>query len=290
MDGPVARPRHPVEPSRGDLVFAAIAPHGELAIPEACLPEQRGLAPATQQAMVELGARFDAARPAAVIVLTPHNVHVDRHLAVVTAATLEGSLEESATPIHLRVPTDRELALAVVERLRGSGIPAVGVSFGGNVPAEAVMPMDWAVLIPLWFMGGRGTPPVPTVIIAPARDLPPQTHVRAGQAIRSAVRESDRRVALIASCDHGHAHRADGPYGFHPAAAEFDRRVRERVRAGDLAAIAALDPALVADAKADSWWQMLMLHGALGQGWRADLLSYEVPTYFGMLCAAFTRA
>jgi aromatic ring-opening dioxygenase LigB subunit len=32
---------------------------------------------------------------------------------------------------------------------------------------------------------------------------------------------------------------------------------------------------------------MLMLHGALGDGFDVELLSYECPTYFGMLCAAF---
>jgi hypothetical protein len=31
-----------------------------------------------------------------------------------------------------------------------------------------------------------------------------------------------------------------------------------------------------------------MLHGALGERYAADLLSYEVPSYYGMLCAAFT--
>jgi hypothetical protein len=30
-----------------------------------------------------------------------------------------------------------------------------------------------------------------------------------------------------------------------------------------------------------------MLHGALGEGWRAEFLSYEASTYFGMLCAAY---
>jgi aromatic ring-opening dioxygenase LigB subunit len=44
-------------------------------------------------------------------------------------------------------------------------------------------------------------------------------------------------------------------------------------------------------AKADSLWQLLMLHGALeaGPAWRSELLSYEAPTYFGMCCAAYTR-
>jgi hypothetical protein len=30
-----------------------------------------------------------------------------------------------------------------------------------------------------------------------------------------------------------------------------------------------------------------MLHGALRNGWRAELLSYEAPSYYGMLTAAF---
>lgn len=34
----------------------------------------------------------------------------------------------------------------------------------------------------------------------------------------------------------------------------------------------------------------LMLHGAIGAGWRAEILSYEAPTYFGMLCASFVPA
>jgi len=31
-----------------------------------------------------------------------------------------------------------------------------------------------------------------------------------------------------------------------------------------------------------------MLHGALDGAFGVELLSYEAPTYFGMLCAAFT--
>jgi aromatic ring-opening dioxygenase LigB subunit len=94
-------------------------------------------------------------------------------------------------------------------------------------------------------------------------------------------------VALIASCDHGHAHDPNGPYGYSPASKIFDDRVVELVKRNALGELLSFEPAFVADAKADSFWQMLMLHGAIGGGWKADLLSYEAPTYFGMLCAAF---
>jgi aromatic ring-opening dioxygenase LigB subunit len=147
--------------------------------------------------------------------------------------------------------------------------------------------MDWGVLIPLWAMGGRHEPPVPAVVVSPARDLPLEAHVRAGRALARAAGESGKRIALIASADHGHAHDADGPYGFDPAAAAYDRQVVGLVQENRLEGLLELDPAFVDAAKADSWWQMLMLHGALGENWRAEFLSYEASTYFGMLCAAY---
>jgi aromatic ring-opening dioxygenase LigB subunit len=62
------------------------------------------------------------------------------------------------------------------------------------------------------------------------------------------------------------------------------------VRRNRLRDLVDVDPAWAVAAKADSFWQLLMLHGAIGDGWSVELLSYEVPTYFGMLCAAFSPA
>ena len=147
--------------------------------------------------------------------------------------------------------------------------------------------MDWGVLIPLWFMGGRSEPQVPAVVVSPARDRPIAEHVRAGRALARAAGASSKRIALIASADHGHAHDPSGPYGFDPAAATYDDQVVQRVRENRLSGLLELDPVFVEAAKADSWWQLAMLHGALGDGWRGDFLSYEASTYFGMLCAAY---
>jgi aromatic ring-opening dioxygenase LigB subunit len=265
------------------LVFAAIAPHATHALVEGEPPGAE-----TRAAMAELGRRFDAARPDAVVVLTPHTVHVEGAMAVVTAAHAAGSLAQwGAAGVELRVPVDTGLAATVRDAIRAAGIPVVGVSYGGNNQHEAVMPLDWATLIPLWWMGGRSDPQVPAVIVSPARDLSPEAHVRAGAAIARTVASDGRRVALVASCDHGHGHLADGPYGFRPESAVFDELVCSLVRDDRLAAVADVDPALVGAAAADSWWQMLMLSGALDGGWRGEFLSYEHPTYVGLLCAAY---
>ena len=268
------------------LVFAAIAPHGGLAIVEACRPEERLLATSTRAGMEELGRLFVAERPEAVVVATPHNVHIGNAMGVLVAGRVAGRLEGAPPSIALDVPAATDLAWLVLESLVLAGVPSVGVSFGGNDPATAVAPMDWGVLIPLWFMGGRHDPPVPLVVVTPARDLPASAHVDAGAAIAEAAAKSGLRVALIASADHGHAHVEGGPYGFHASAAVYDELVCKLVRTGNLAGLSDISPDLVEQAKADSWWQMLMLHGAT-TGWSGRLISYEAPTYFGMMTAAY---
>jgi len=268
------------------LVFAAIAPHGGIAIAEACSPDERDVALKTRAGMEELGRLFEEARPDVTIVATPHNVHVSNALGVIVASRVAGRLNGVSPPIRLDLPSDVELAWRLVEAMGTAGLSVAGVSFGSNDPASAVAPMDWGVLIPLWFMGGRSDPPVPVVVVTPARDLPAADHVNAGAAIAAVAAASGRRAAFIASADHGHAHQASGPYGYDPAATEYDALVADLVRSDRLDRLAEIPREMVEKAKADSWWQMLMLHGAT-RGWRGTLISYEAPTYFGMLTAAY---
>jgi aromatic ring-opening dioxygenase LigB subunit len=269
------------------LVFAAIAPHGGLAVAEACTPAERNLAITTRSGMRELGKLFVTAEPQAVVIATPHNVHISGAIGVIVAGRLAGRLAGAPRPVTLDVPSETDLSWLVLESLAAAGVPAAGVSFGSNDPATAIAPMDWGVLIPLWFMGGRHDPPVPVVVVTPARDLSAEAHVEAGAVIARAAAASGLRVAFIASADHGHAHHADGPYGFHPDAKRYDELICRLVRSGRLDLLCDIPIDLVESAKADSWWQLLMLHGATNGGWRGRLISYEAPTYFGMLTAAY---
>jgi aromatic ring-opening dioxygenase LigB subunit len=242
------------------IAFAAVAPHGDI-----------DLAVELREAMTELGRRFARAAVDTAVVVTPHNVHVDGHFAVVVAGRVGATA------------TDRDLAARVLAELREDGLPAVGVSYGGNDPSEAEMPLDWGTGVPLDFMRAERV-----VVVSPARDRPLAEHVRAGAAIARATEPSNsllqgNRVALIASADHGHAHDAEGPYGFDPAAAAYDRAVQEILVSGRLDVTPLAE--LVEAAKADSLWQLLVLQGAVGESAGVDLLHYAAPTYYGMLCA-----
>ena len=229
------------------ICFACIAPHGDL-----------DEIPALRDAMQELGRRFDASGAETAIVVTPHNVHVEGHFAVVTAARV-GEWE-----------TDRERAAELLH----ADLPILGVSYGGNMVEQAEMPLDWGSEVPLAFMRAKQV-----VVVAPARDLSLDEHIRLGEAIE----RLPGRHALIASADHGHTHAADGPYGYHRASVDYDGLL-QRILASERLDFRPL-VGLVDDAKADSLWQLLVLQGAVGEAARADVLAYVAQSYFGMLVA-----
>ena len=234
------------------ICFACIAPHGDL-----------DLDPGLRVAMEELGRRFAAAAPEVAVVVTPHSVHVDGHFAVVTAGKV-GEWE-----------TDAKAAAALL----GAPLPVLGVSYGGNDSATADFPVDWGTEVPLAFMAA------PRVVVAsPARDRPLEEHLRLGEEIAALP----GRVALVASADNGHAHQSDGPYGFDPAAAEYDAKLQEILTSDRLDFLPLAD--LAEPAKADSLWQLLVLQGAVGETARADVLAYAAPTYYGMLVAEIQTA
>src|SRR5258706_4486515 len=121
------------------LVFACIAPHGSIAIPDAKPKARPTLASATTAGMQELGRRFTAAEPDVSIVLTPHNIHIEGAMAVIDAGTVSGDLLQWGNPISMSIPIDRELTLSVRDAIRQAGIPIVAASYGGNDPVTAVL-------------------------------------------------------------------------------------------------------------------------------------------------------
>jgi aromatic ring-opening dioxygenase LigB subunit len=234
------------------LVFACIAPHGDV-----------DLDPSLRPAMEELGRRAAAAAPDIAVVVTPHSVHVEGHYAVVTSAKV-GEYE-----------TDAAAASALLE----AELPILSVSYGSNWTEFAEFPLDWGAEIPLGFVRA---PKV--VVVSPSRDRPLEEHLQLGKAIAALP----GRVALIASADHGHGHTADGIYGFHPASAHYDALVQEILASDRLDFFPLAE--LVEDATADSLWQLVVLQGAVGESARADVLAYAAPTYYGMLVAEVQAA
>jgi aromatic ring-opening dioxygenase LigB subunit len=272
------------------LVFGCIAPHGSI-IPGAPGSEQCA---ATTAAMREIGRRMESAAPNTVLVVTPHGVRVDGAMAISLSERAAGTLEdpiivEGATrDVSVDLAVDQRLARAILDRAAAVSIPAAGVHYGATSGPHDCYPLDWGAVVPLWFLGAHFAQPPSVVVVVPSRVLPLDALARFGSVVASVAQDSASRVALIASADQAHAHSEEGPYGYDPAAAEFDEWMVAAIKEGELAGLAHANMDLVGRACPDALWQTLVLAGALERvPMRGELLSYERPSYYGMLTATY---
>ncbi|MDV3278750.1 MAG: hypothetical protein LYZ69_09870 [Nitrososphaerales archaeon] len=271
------------------LVYACIAPHGGEIVPELA-GDKLSLFTPTRKGMRRIASQMKSARPDTIVLASPHSLRLHKHIGVVLAEHSTGRVVEGRKGISLKADCDIKLAWKILEEAERADLPVVGANYGTLEGLLSDLAMDWGTLIPMWFFLKEMRLRSRLVVVTPSREVPLRRNFEFGRAI-ARVAESDRkRVAFVASADQAHAHKKNGPYGFSPKAAVYDRLVTEAIAAGRLKSIMNLPRSLVDAAKPDSLWQMAMLAGILGEvGMRGDLFSYQVPTYYGMLCAGYTR-
>ncbi len=273
------------------LVFACIAPHGSMVIP--VLKEQGSeKALATTAALEELKRRMQDYRPETIVLVTPHGHRVDNAFSLLNNERVVGELEpepgSSGQGFSITFQVDKELNAAIVSAARSIRVPVRRIGYAVIEDPEFYQPLDWGASVPLWFLGNIN--PQPKVVIAcPDRGfLGWEQYEPFGLSIRKAAETLNRRIAFVASADLGHAHDRNGPYGYDIASQEFDAALIEAVKAQDLGQLLSFDQDWLKRAATDAYGQMLNLHGAIeGMNFKGKLLSYQVPTYFGMMCVAY---
>jgi aromatic ring-opening dioxygenase LigB subunit len=231
------------------------------------------------------------ARPDTIVVATPHNLRLWKHIGVVVSEHSSGRVAEGKREVRMRVKCDVGLAKKVVEAAESRGLPVVAANYGALEGPMSDLAMDWGTLVPLWFLLRGAGLKSRIVIVTPSRGIPLGMNFEFGRAIADVAEGTRKRVAFVASADQAHAHSRKGPYGFDRRAEEYDQRVVEAIQKGRLSSITSLPTALVEAAKPDSLWQMTILAGAMDAvPMEGKVLTYQVPTYYGMLCAGFQPA
>jgi aromatic ring-opening dioxygenase LigB subunit len=283
------------------LVFAAIVPHGFPIIPDLSDDAEGGMA--TREAMLEFGRRISTAQPDVVVIATPHGMRAEGMVALAAVARGAGKLDWEGRSFEMNIPVDLDFTDEIAAQARARDVPIALIGYAGNRRSQSAAPLDWGIITPSYFIGhtrnlvGQGSIPAaapaediapPIVIINPSRQLPYEANVEFGRAIADAARASDKRVAFIASCDWGHCHIAEGPYGYNSESARIDGIVVDAVKRNDIKSLMSLTDQETSDAAIDGLWQTLMLEGFIeGTGATSDLLVYEAPRYYGMIVATF---
>jgi aromatic ring-opening dioxygenase LigB subunit len=262
-------------------------------IPELATRTTQGRFLRTRKGMLRIAKQIRETNPDTIVIATPHNLRLLGKIGVVTSENSSGRLQgslRSKRSVYLKVRCDQEFAERLVNRAASRGLPVVGANYGGSEGVSSDLPMDWGTLIPLWFVMKLFKKGPKVVIITPSREIPLFQNRAFGRLIAELAENKAKRYVFIASADQAHAHKKSGPYGFNRAAAEYDRFVVDAIEKNRIQSVMSLKTKFVENAKPDSLWQMAMLAGVLSKvKMRAELFSYQVPTYYGMICSGFRR-
>jgi aromatic ring-opening dioxygenase LigB subunit len=271
------------------IEYACILPHGSDIIPRLAVRKTEHIFEKTRESVRRIARDIREVRPDLIIIASPHNLRLQSKIAIVTAENSTGQLNgRGGRKVTLSLKCDREFAQELLEESTRKHLPVVGANYGTAEGGGSDMPMDWGVLVPMWFVTREERVKARIVIVTPSREIPLRQNIAFGMTIAETAERRENRIAFIASADQAHAHMKSGPYGYHRSAAKYDDFVSEAIRKNRIESISRLSKSLVEDAKPDSLWQLAILAGiARIVDMRGELLSYEVPTYYGMICASF---
>jgi len=261
------------------LVFAGIAPHPPIMVPEVGRESIASVVDSID-AMAELTRRVIDSSAETVILISPHApLEVDSFVAYEGPEVTADFSNFNAPEIFFTASVDEELLSAI---RRGAE------SQHYKITALREQDLDHGTAVPLYFLQRNGFQG--RVVSLGYSFLSNDDHLRFGSCIRNAVEEVGRRVAFIASGDLSHRLKPHAPAGYNPEAHAFDDQVVDALRSNSPQRIVEIDYNLRKLAGECGYRSMLVAIGACSNlPLSCEVLSYEAPFGVGYLVAQLTN-
>src|SRR5947207_3747604 len=257
------------------LVFAGIAPHPPIMVPEVgreAIAEVRksidGMANLTQR-IIDSGAET-------VILISPHAPLEPAAFVAYDGPQLFGDFAKVRAPTATaHAELDDDLLNEITRSAAADNLIVMRIH-GQD--------LDHGTAVPLYFLQHNGWNG--KVVALGYSFLPNEDHLRFGKCIRSAIAKVGRRVAFVASGDLSHRLKPDAPAGYNPNAHLFDEEVVEAIRSGAPDQIVNIDQDLRRAAGECGYRSMLVALGMIqGANKSTEVISYEAPFGVGYLVA-----
>lgn len=263
----------------GSLVFAGIAPHPPIMVPEVgreAIAEVRG----SIEAMREFTERLVESGAETIVLVSPHAPLDARAFVAYQDAQLYGDFGNFRAPeARVEAELDEEMLKGISRAASEQGFEVVGIR-GYD--------LDHGTAVPLYFLqknGWRGR-----IVALGYSFLSNEDHVRFGSCIKRAADEAGRAVAFVASGDLSHRLKPEAPAGYYPQAYLFDQEITEAIRAAQPERIINIDPDLRKLAGECGYRSMLIAFGVAESATQDyEVLHYEAPFGVGYMVAQLAR-
>src|SRR5438067_343213 len=247
------------------LVFAGIAPHPPIMVPEvgheSCVEVQKSIG-----AMVELTERIIKSGAETVVLISPHAPLEPVAFVAYDGATLYGDFSMFRAPqTKVEASLDDDLLAEITRAAEQHNLITLRIRDTD---------LDHGTAVPLYFLQRNGWHG--KVVALGYSFLSNEDHLRFGKCIKQAIEKLQRPVAFIASGDLSHRLRLDAPAGYNPDAHLFDEAVVDAIRGNSTSRIVSIDQQLRRLAGECGYRSMLVAIGvAEDSDANCEVISYE---------------
>jgi len=257
------------------LVFAGIAPHPPIMVPEVggdAIVEVR----ASIDAMATLTKRIMDSKAETVVLISPHAPLEAVAFVAYDGPTLHGDFSMFRAPdTTVEAELDDDLLMEITRAGEQQNLMTLRIQRAN---------LDHGTAVPLYFLQRNGW--TGKVVALGYSFLSNEEHLRFGNCIRQAIASVNRPVAFIASGDLSHRLKPGAPAGYHANAHLFDEEVVAAIRNGETTRITNIDQNLRHQAGECGYRSMLVAFGVVeDSNPSCEVLSYEAPWGVGYLVA-----
>lgn len=251
------------------IIGAYVMPHPPLAVPEVG-GGRAGAIFETTQAMDEVAAEIARLKPDTIVFLTPHGTVYGDYFHISPGEGATGNFAQfGVAGAEFSAEYDAELVAEISRSAAETNFPA-------GTSGETDASLDHGVLVPMHFVNKRYTN-YKTVRIA-LSGLGAAAHFKMGRILADSIGALKRHAVIIASGDLSHKLAEDGPYGYAPEGAVFDREIMKFLCTCDFESILSMSGELREKAAECGYGAFAVLAGCVaGANVSARKLSYEGP-------------
>ena len=264
------------------IVFAGIAPHPPILIPEIGGSDSKKVEK-TANALLDLGQKLNATEPDTIIIISPHGLLYPDRMNVCGMEKLFGNFGQFDHPeISFLFKNDLELAEKIDKAANKDEIETLLYHNGKNE-----YELDHGTLVPLYFLTKNLDNPVKILPIAYSfQDR--AKHYSFGQTIAEVCKNTYERIAIIASGDLSHRLFPQSFMDNTKAGIEFDKKLLRLIETNDIQEILNLDEEFVERAGECAYHSILILLGVIEKlNYQSKVLSYEGPFGVGYMVVNF---
>lgn len=259
------------------IVFAGLAPHPPLLIPEVGKNNLNSLKK-TIEAYAQLEQDLYASKPEILLLLGKFGETSDQAFVINQTPRVKVEFKNFGDLLtHLEFDTDLSLGYKIREATETT-LPVI---------LSAQENLGYHIGVPLYALA-QHLPNIKIINIAHSA-LSAEMHVKFGEHIKEMINQSGKRVAVLASTDLSPKLSHESPAGFAPEGQEFDQLILKKIAQKDFQAILNLDPEIAKKAEAENAWKnILLLFGLIKNlNYTPEQLSYEAPFGIGYLVENF---